>query len=120
MEAGVRTVFPNASLVTDRFHVSKLALDSLQHLRVKERWAAMDAENKVISAVKESKKERDFSLKSNPNLTEQEKRTIEKKCQEIVNKNEFIVYENGDSAKQLLARSRYILAKKVVEWTRSG
>ena len=73
----------------------------------------------MISAVKESKKARDSILKSSPNLTEQEKGTIEKKHQEIVNKNQSIVYKNGDSAKQLLARSRYILAKKEVDWTKN-
>jgi len=35
MEAAVRICFPNAKIVTDRFHVVKLVLDGLQHLRVK-------------------------------------------------------------------------------------
>jgi transposase len=39
MESAVRKCFPNAKIVTDRFHVVKLVLDGLQHLRVKLRWA---------------------------------------------------------------------------------
>jgi transposase len=37
MEAGVRAAFPNSKFVTDRFHVVKLALDTLQHIRVKQK-----------------------------------------------------------------------------------
>jgi len=45
MEAAVRSSFPNASLVTDRFHVVKLMIEALQHLRTKFRWEAIDQEN---------------------------------------------------------------------------
>jgi len=38
MEAAIRGSFPNATVVTDRFHVVKLVLDALQHVRVKQRW----------------------------------------------------------------------------------
>jgi len=34
MESSVRIAFPEATLVTDRFHVVKLAMESLQHLRI--------------------------------------------------------------------------------------
>jgi transposase len=119
MEAGVKEPFPNASLVTDRFHVVKLALDALQHLRVKERWAAVDAENKAIAAVKTAKKERDLALISSEKISEEETILLTLKYQAIVEKNPVIVYENGDSPKQLLARSRYVLAKKEVDWTKS-
>lgn len=44
----VKKLFPNASLVIDRFHVQKLALDALQEIRVKHRWEAIDAENEAI------------------------------------------------------------------------
>ena len=88
MEAAVRSCFPSAQIVTDRFHVVKLVLDAVQHLRVKLRWNALDAENE---AIKETKSK---GLKFKP--------------------KEF---ENGDTLKQLLARSRYILAKKEGNWT---
>ena len=48
MEFASRMSFPNASLVTDRFHVVKLVLEALQHLRIKYRWEATDQENEEI------------------------------------------------------------------------
>ena len=36
--------FPNATRVTDRFHVQKLALEALQEIRIKYRWQAIDLE----------------------------------------------------------------------------
>jgi len=37
MEASIKISFPNAEVVTDRFHVVKLAIDALQHIRIKYR-----------------------------------------------------------------------------------
>ena len=88
MEAAVKACFPNAQIVTDRFHVVKLVLDSVQHLRVKLRWKAIDQENEAIKEAKSNGKR--FKPKE---------------------------FENGDTLKQLLARSRYILAKKEKNWT---
>jgi transposase len=88
MEAAVRKSFPNAQIVTDRFHVIKLVLGGLQHLRIKLRWDAIEQENKRIKEAK------DNGVKFKP--------------------KEF---DNGDTLKQLLARSRYILAKKEKDWT---
>lgn len=88
MEAAVRNVFTNASLVTDRFHVIRLAMEALQHIRINERWKELDKENEAIKLAKQENK-----------------------------KYEAIVFENGDTPKQLLARCRYILAKKQEHWT---
>lgn len=88
MEAAVKGLFTNAKLVTDRFHVIKLALDAVQHIRVKKRWEEMDIENKAIADAKKAGK-----------------------------KYEQEVLSNGDTPKQLLARCRYILAKKEEQWT---
>jgi len=88
MESAVKNCFPEANLVTDRFHVVKLALDALQHLRVKLRWNELDIENQAIQQARENEE------KYTP-------RTL----------------ENGDTPKQLLARSRYIIAKKPSTWT---
>ena len=88
MEASVKIAFPKATLVTDRFHVVKLAMESLQHIRIKERWKELDKESKaILEAKKEGKKYKSIQL------------------------------SNGDTAKQLLARSRYIIAKKTNDWT---
>lgn len=88
MEAAVKTVFTNATLVTDRFHVVKLAMEALQHMRINEKWKELDKENEAIKTAKENKE-----------------------------KYEPEVLENGDTPKQLLARCRYILAKKKEDWT---
>jgi transposase len=84
----VRKSFPNATLVIDRFHVQKLALDALQEIRIKHRWQAIDAENDAIENA------RNKNLKYSPELL-----------------------SNGDTLKQLLARSRYLLYKNSSKWT---
>lgn len=88
MQLASRMVFPKASIVTDRFHVVKLVLEALQHLRIKYRWAEIDKENQALKLAKE---------------------------QNI--KYIASTFENDDTPKQLLARSRYIIAKKENEWT---
>ena len=51
MELIVKKSFPNATLVTDRFHVQKLAVEALQEIRIKHRWEAIDTENEAIEKV---------------------------------------------------------------------
>ncbi len=88
MESGAKKSFPNANLVTDRFHVVKLVLEALQHIRIQFRWNEIDKENQAIADAKK-------------------------------NGNKYVpkIFANGDSPKQLLARSRYILFKKSSKWT---
>jgi len=88
MEYAVKKVFPNALLVTDRFHVIRLVMEALQHCRIDYRWQALDEENKAI------KEARNLKQKYKPYM-----------------------FENGDTRKQLLARTKYSLAKKPNEWT---
>lgn len=88
METIARHSFPKAKLVTDRFHVQKLAYDAVQEMRIKYRWEAIEQENKEIELSKEVKQ------KYKPE-----------------------VLENGDTLKQLLARSRYLLFKAESKWT---
>ncbi len=52
MELAVKMSFPKAYLVTDRFHVVKLAMESLQHIKIKQRWEELDKENKAIEQAK--------------------------------------------------------------------
>ena len=90
MQLAARTAFPQASIVADRFHVVKLALEALQHLRVKYRWEEIEKENQAVKIARQQNK-----------------------------KYTATTFENGDSPKQLLARSRYIIAKKESQWTES-
>ena len=90
MESAVKIVFPDSRLVTDRFHVVKLSMEALQHMRIKQRWEELDKENTAIEEAKKNK------IKYEP-----------------------VLLENEDTPKQLLARCRYILAKKASDWTES-
>ena len=88
METATRNVFQNASLVTDRFHVVRLAMEALQHVRIQQGWKELEIENQAVALAK--------SLKQ---------------------KYIPIVLANDETPRQLLARSRYILAKKKINWT---
>jgi len=85
-----RKCFPKATQVTDRFHVQQLAYDAVQEMRIAYRWEAIDLENKEIEISRTTKK------KYIPDIL-----------------------ENGDTLKQLLARSRYLLFKRESKWTPS-
>jgi len=80
--------FPNATKVIDRFHVQKLAYDAIQEIRIKHRWEAIDEETNDIENAKSDNK---------------------KYIPEILS--------NGDTKKQLLVRSRYLLFKPRNKWT---
>jgi transposase len=116
MQAAAKASFPNAILVTDRFHVAKLALDALQQVRVTQRWEEMDKENTNLATLKVVKKEFEQSLIKSIENPEKQKE-LEEEYKIITDKLQPIEFDNGDSPKQLLARSRYILAKKEVLWT---
>jgi len=90
MEKIARYSFPKASLVTDRFHVQKLAYDAVQEMRIQYRWQAIEQENNELELARETK---------------------QKYIPEIL--------ENGDTLKQLLARSRYLLFKSKTHWSPS-
>ncbi len=88
MQKVVKSCFPDASRVIDRFHVQKLAYDALQEMRIAHRW---DAINEATDEMQKAKE----------------------KGQEYIAK----VLTNGDTKKQLLARSRYLLFKSAEKWT---
>lgn len=88
MGLAIKNSFPNCSMVIDRFHVVRLVMDAMQHIRVSLRWAAIKAENDAIKQAKTNK---------------------EKYFPEVLS--------NGDTLKQLLARSKYLLYKTEDQWT---
>jgi len=73
-------LFPNARLVTDRFHVVKLVLEALQSIRITYRWDAIEQENKEIE-----------------------------RCRKRKESYEPTRFSNGETRKELLARSRFLL-----------
>ena len=84
----IRTVFPKANRVIDRFHVQKLACDAVQELRIKHRWDAIQQANDEMEEAKLGGK--DYTPYR---------------------------YPNGDTRKELLIRSRYLLFKSADKWT---
>ncbi|WP_445265609.1 ISAon1 family transposase [Sphingobacterium sp. MYb382] len=80
--------FPNAVQVIDRFHVQQLASEALQEIRIKHRWEAIEQDNQAIEEARNNK------TSYQPE-----------------------VLSNGDTLKQLLARSRYLLYKSEYKWT---
>jgi transposase len=82
--------FGKSVKVIDRFHVQKLAYDALQEMRIKHRWDAINEETNAIDNARWEK-------------------------------TEYVPlrFENGDTKKQLLARSRYLLFKSADKWSES-
>ena len=85
----VRTVFPKANRVIDRFHIQKLACDAVQEIRIKHRWDAIQQSNDELEEAK---------LSGTPYMP--------------------FRYANGDTRKELLMRSRYLLFKSSNDWTK--
>lgn len=88
MERIARKAFPKALRVADRFHVQKLAFEALQQIRIAYRWKAIEQENDEMELAKQT------NQKYKPHIL-----------------------DNGDTPKQLLARSRYLLFKPKNKWT---
>jgi len=82
--------FPKATQVTDRFHVVRLIMDVMQHVRIDQRWKEIDKENQAI-----------------------------KRARARGSRHKPTVLSNGDTPKQLLARAKYALYKLPHQWTKS-
>lgn len=86
----VRRCFTKAIRVIDRFHIQKLACEAVQEIRIGHRWEAIQEETD----------------------DRQEAKGLKKKYVPFT-------FENGDTRKELLARSRYLLFKSPEKWTES-
>ena len=84
----VRTAFPKANRVIDRFHIQKLACEAVQEIRIKHRWNAIQQANDKME---------DAKLKGENYVP--------------------FRYSNGDSRRELLMRSRYLLFKSSDKWS---
>ena len=87
MAAAVRQSFPEATIVIDRFHVQQLVSEAVQEIRITIRRESIQEENEHIKKARAEKQQ-----------------------------YQPVVYENGDTKKQLLARSRYLLFKPPSTW----
>lgn len=88
MDSIIKGSFPKVTIVTDRFHVQQLVSEAVQEIRIFLRKKAIREESKAILRARKIKKT------YKPRL-----------------------YENEDTKKQLLARSRYLLFKPSSKWT---
>lgn len=88
MALAARNCFIKSSLVIDRFHVVRLVCDAMQHLRTQLRRKVIDDENEAIKKAKE---------------------------QGLKYKAEILT--NGDTLRELLVRSKYLLYKYENDWT---
>lgn len=88
MDAIIRASFPRAIIVTDRFHVQQLVSEAVQEIRLIARRQALKEEN---AAILHARKEGKIYTP--------------------------VVYENGDTKRQLLARSFHALFKATSKWT---
>jgi transposase len=86
----VRYSFPKAQRLIDRFHVQELTFDVVQQICIAHRWDAISEETE-----------------------KKEKAKLENK------KYKPQAHESGDTFKQLLARSRYLLFKSPDKWSES-
>jgi transposase len=88
MALASRNCFTKSSLVIDRFHVVRLVCDAMQHLRTQLRWKVIKEENEAIKKAKEQ------GVKYKPEIL-----------------------SNGDTLRELLVRSKYLLYKYEEDWT---
>lgn len=88
MQRVAKRCFRNATIVADRFHVQRLMSEAISDLRIEHRWDAIEQDNAERKLAKETG-------------------------------NEYIpfTFRNGDTRRQLLARSKHLLMKNYTRWT---
>ena len=95
----VRTVFPKAMLINDRFHVQQLVTDAIDQMRIGFRWQVLAEENKAI---------REHRAKRKAAHTRAEK--------DLIGEWEPQRMENGETKPQIMARSRHIILMHKTKW----
>ena len=95
----VRTAFPGAKLINDRFHVQQLISEAVDQLRIRYRWEVLETENKAIREHMEKRK----AAKT-------------KEMRERIGSWEPKRMDNGETMPQIMARSRYIILRHKSKW----
>ncbi len=90
----VRTVFPGACLINDRFHVQQLISEAVDQLSIHHRWEVLEAENKAI---------REHRARHKAAKT--------KEGRGLIGQWEPQRMANGEPLPQIMARSRHIILK---------
>lgn len=95
----VRTVFPSAKLINDRFHVQQLMSEAVDQLRIRYRWEVLDAENKAIQEHRQRRKV-----------------AKTKSEREAIGAWEPQRMANGETMPQIMAKSKHIILKHRSKW----
>jgi len=95
----VKTVFPKATLINDRFHVQRLVTDAIDQMRIGFRWEVLAEENKAI---------REHRARRKAAHTRAEK--------DLIGEWEPERMENGETRPQVMARSRHIILMHKSKW----
>lgn len=95
----VRSVFPKAMLINDRFHVQQLMTEAIDQMRIAYRWVVLDAENKAI---------KEHRAKRKAAHTRAEK--------ELIGEWEPERMVNGETKPQIMSRSRHIILMHKSKW----
>lgn len=95
----VRTVFPKAKLINDRFHVQQLMTEAVDQMRIAFRWEVLAEENEAIRKHREKRKAAH---------TRAEK--------ELIGEWEPERMANGETRPQIMARSRHIILMHRSKW----
>lgn len=90
MRKACEALFIYAKLVTDRSPIVRLCAEAMEKARINQRWKEVERENKSILKARQAGKG-----------------------------YKVMMFSNGDTPSQLLARSRYILYKLPHQWTKS-
>lgn len=88
MRKAVRVAFPNALIVPDRFHIQREACEAVQEIRIRHRWEAIELSNKELE-----------------------------RCRKEGRRYEPERFSNGDTRRELLARSIHLIFKSPDKWT---
>ena len=95
----VRTAFPKAKLINDRFHVQQLMTDAIDQMRIAFRWVVIEEENKAI---------KEHRAKRKAVHTRAEK--------DLIGEWEPERMDNGETKPQIMARSRHIILMHKSKW----
>lgn len=122
MRMAVETSFPNAEITIDCFHIVQLATSALSEIRMK---------HKRTAAAEDAKRRREHKQRQKRNAEQNRRRQQKREAEgrdkapqgrKPKRKNEAYApprFENGDTAVELLTRSRYFISQSRDKWTDS-
>jgi transposase len=121
MEAIVRAVFPNATIVIDCFHIVKRCTEAIEEIRLKNKREAIKEQKKTAAAFKK-KLELRVKARKAYRLKHPKDYKGKKRGRKPMRLNVRFVPEelsNGDTKVELLTRSKHLLTQHKGEWEKN-